>query len=434
MRWKLTMGITLLLAYAAGASTIHVPGNYPGIQMAIDVAQNGDVILVDPGTYVENLDFLGKEIEVSSTGGSYCTELDGSDTGSVVSFKQGETKKTVLSGFSITNGSGTLYMGSHYGGAGIYIDGASPKIVACRIFGNTFKSAGGSGAGICCLNGSSPLIINCLIYGNWISSTYNTGGGGGIYCGYDSSPFIINCTICNNSAYCGGGLNTYHGSHPTVVNSILWGNESPNGSQIALTSKSHQSYLTISYSDVEFGKTDLHEETNCRVYWELGMIETDPLFADETCNDFHLTYPSPCRDTGDNVYSTETTDFEGDPRMVNGTIDMGADEFFRHLYVTGNKTPGGSIVGKLVGPPGTTPVGLFLGSGILPTPIPTMWGEFWLQAPWFPFLLDPIPSNGILELPTTLPGSISAPYDVPMQALIGLDDDSLTNLYVLEVR
>ncbi|MHC4945332.1 MAG: hypothetical protein ACYTG7_20140 [Planctomycetota bacterium] len=27
-----------------------------------------------------------------------------------------------------------------------------------------------------------------------------------------------------------------------------------------------------------------------------------------------------------------------------------------------------------------------------------------------------------------------APYDLPMQALIGLDPDSLTNLWVLEVR
>jgi len=40
----------------------------------------------------------------------------------------------------------------------------------------------------------------------------------------------------------------------------------------------------------------------------------------------------------------------------------------------------------------------------------------------------------ILEIPATLPGSIPAPYDVPMQARIGLDPESLSNLFVLEVR
>jgi hypothetical protein len=80
-------------------------------------------------------------------------------------------------------------------------------------------------------------------------------------------------------------------------------------------------------------------------------------------------------------------------------------------------------------------VGLFIGSGILPSPAYTMWGEYWLQAPWV--LLGPLgamPADGVMVLPTTLPGSIPAPYNVPMQALIGLQTDSLTNLCVLEVR
>jgi len=37
----------------------------------------------------------------------------------------------------------------------------------------------------------------------------------------------------------------------------------------------------------------------------------------------------------------------------------------------------------------------------------------------------------VLVLPTTLPGTPAAPYDIPMQALIG---NELSNLYVLEVR
>jgi hypothetical protein len=115
-------------------------------------------------------------------------------------------------------------------------------------------------------------------------------------------------------------------------------------------------------------------------------------------------------------------------------VEIGADEFYTHLYCMGDCTPGGSIEGKLVGLPGTSPVGLFLGSGVLDPPVPTMWGNFHLQAPWFMIPLVPIPGDGVLVLPATIPGTPSAPYDLPMQALIGLESDSLTNLYVLEVR
>ncbi|MHC4942791.1 MAG: hypothetical protein ACYTG7_07195 [Planctomycetota bacterium] len=115
-------------------------------------------------------------------------------------------------------------------------------------------------------------------------------------------------------------------------------------------------------------------------------------------------------------------------------MDMGADEFYTHLYVTGDKSPGGSIQGKLVGLPGTSSVGLFFGSGILETPLPTAWGGFHLQAPWCLIPLFPIPADGVLKLPALIPHTPPAPYDLPLQALIGLSPDSLTNLEVLEVR
>ena len=100
----------------------------------------------------------------------------------------------------------------------------------------------------------------------------------------------------------------------------------------------------------------------------------------------------------------------------------------------GDFSSGGLIEGKLVGLPGTSPVGLFLGSGVLEPPLPTAWGDFLLQAPWLLIPLVPIPSNGVLVLPATIPATPPEPCDLPMQALIGLNTDSLTNLYVLEVR
>jgi hypothetical protein len=189
--------------------------------------------------------------------------------------------------------------------------------------------------------------------------------------------------------------------------------------------------VELNYCDVEDGPLGVDG-----ALWGTGMIQADPDFVEAATGDLHLRYTSPCRDTGDGTAAgLPALDHEGDPRPALGGVDIGADEFYTHLYVTGDLTPGGSIEGKFIGLPGTTPVGLFVGSGIPPFPLPTLWGEFWLQAPWV--LLGPlgaIPSDGVMVLPTMLPGSIPAPYDVPMQALIGLQQDSLSNLWVLEVR
>lgn len=157
--------------------------------------------------------------------------------------------------------------------------------------------------------------------------------------------------------------------------------------------------------------------------------------TDSVERDLHLFHSSPCRDAGTgSVPNLPDDDFEGDPRMAGSAVDMGADEFHTHLYLTGETIPGGAVEGKIVGLPGTDPVGLFLGSGVLPDPVNTMWGAFHLQAPWFLFALNPLPADGVLILPATLPASVPAPYELPMQALVGLNPDSFTNLYLIEVK
>ncbi len=148
-----------------------------------------------------------------------------------------------------------------------------------------------------------------------------------------------------------------------------------------------------------------------------------------------MTYASPCRDAGDNAAAAAIDDFEGDPRIAwGGTVDLGADEFHTHLYIPEDDTPGGTVEVKLVGLPGTAPVVLGIGAGVLPSPIATPWGDFWLAPPWFPLPLEPIPAEGILVFEAPLPPWPAGNAGLPLQALIGWSADSLTNVAWLRIR
>jgi len=163
------------------------------------------------------------------------------------------------------------------------------------------------------------------------------------------------------------------------------------------------------------------------------MIDSDPLYVDVANDDYHLTYQSPCKDTGDNTAVTELTDFEGDSRIANGAVDMGADEFYTHLYYTGDATPGGTFTLNFIDIPGTTPVIIWISLSVLEPPFYSKkYGYFYLKPPLLPEIyLGVIPTpTGVLSFSQPL-GPNFPIMDIPMQALIG---KKLSNLCVMEVK
>jgi hypothetical protein len=305
---------------------------------------------------------------------------------------------------------------------------SNPTVTYCIFSGN---SAGGVTGGGGMFNADcSPVVADCVFNGNYAEN------GGGMY-NRKAGLILINCTFSKNTgSWRGGGMFLCEKSSPTVTNTVLWENNATKGREIWMGLEwpgGKPSTLAIRYSDVKGGKASVYIEQGSTLDWGAGMIDSDPLFVDEVNSDFHLTFNSPCRGSGDNSAVLDLHDFEGDPRIAYGTVDMGADEFHTHLYWTGDAAPGGNVEIKLVGLPGTSPVGLCIGTGVLDPAIPSMWGDWYLQFPIIgPVDLGSITSpEGVLIVPDVIPATPPPPYSLPMQALIGAE---LSNLCVLMVE
>ena len=199
-------------------AVLAVPSKYPSIQAAIDSAMNGDTVLVAPGRYYENIRFRGKGIVVTSQFARTRNEadiertiIDGSrpthpDTGTVVRFVNQEDSTAVIQGFTITGGTGTVWLDA--------------KDV-------TYFREGG---GILCELGSPTIRFNHIENNSAVSKAKNvkgdsliSAGGGAIRCGY-SEPTITNNVIRGNHGRYGGGVVLFY-SAGIVKNNLIVDND-----------------------------------------------------------------------------------------------------------------------------------------------------------------------------------------------------------------
>ena len=270
---------------------------YTNLQVAVTASVVDDLIAVNDGVYAP-IDTDNKRITIESVNGAAVTIIDGGGTSRCATLGTANAHtNTVLNGFTLTNGFATVIGGgsaygtlnnctlsnntAEYGGGS-----ARSTLNNCTLTGNTAEFGGGS---------AQATLNNCTLIGN----TANRDGGG------SREGTLNNCTLRGNEAY-GVGGGSYLGR---LNNCIVWGNTS-------------DSVGSENYYSIDFNYCNTFPLPAGR-----GNISQDPLFVDATNGDYRLEAGSPCIDAGNNDYVTTATDLDGNTRIMNGTVDMGAYEF-----------------------------------------------------------------------------------------------------------
>jgi fibro-slime domain-containing protein/RHS repeat-associated protein len=263
---------------------------YVTIQSAVDKADSGDEIVVYEGTYREKVEIEYKDLVLrSSDPGNWDvvnqTIIDGTQNIAPGGPRNGielTDSNSTIHGFTIADCSCGVY----------FKERSSPVIEGCIIYGSSWW-----GINIEYTDDSvQPVIRNNWIFDNKECGIYQ---GTSVY-----SPILVqNNTIVNNQYY---GIFVAGSIEPDVRNCIIYNNG------------------TNLYGISEVDYCCINDDPG-----GTGNITSDPCFVDAINGDYHVRGCSGCINAGDlNFYwDGNEPDIDGDPRVMLGRVDIGADEY-----------------------------------------------------------------------------------------------------------
>ncbi len=283
------------------------------IQAAVEYSKSGDTIIVNEGTYNENLTFNKNIILTSNyfldsdTSHISKTIIDGNKTGRVLKIAKDDNTAGIdttakIIGLTIQGGQINQF------GQGIYIYNSSPIIRNNIIQHNKSaptQNVDCSGGGIM-IGGSlsNPIIEYNLIRFN---EAFPSGGGIMVWLAGDATiirrnQIYKNAVVDANNfgAYTqhGGGIRMHMGS---LINNTIWDNLSDSVPNDLFMDK--KQYLRNNI----IGKIYHPEKDESEIRYNLSLdklggtenIQASPLFLDSLNNNFNLTFYSPAKDAGD---------------------------------------------------------------------------------------------------------------------------------------
>ena len=274
------------------------------------------------------------------------TTISANGTGVVVTIAPGANRDTRVDGFTIEHGRAQQ-------GGGILCSNASPVIANNLIRYNKAENWKAGGGIFCCE--SKAWIQNNRFDGN------STEGEGGAIHLYESRGRVAHNVIVRNAVRGNtenaAGIYGFNLIQFTIVNNtLLWNTtKEPTDSALTLTAAGKIAEATVANNLIAFnssgvrGLPTLHFRNNC-VYGNgsanyagfdedptgtNGNLSVDPEITDVNLfsgpGNHHLLPRSPCIGAGDvSLVRSDDVDLDGDPRLVDGAVDIGADEFVIH--------------------------------------------------------------------------------------------------------